>query len=146
MGLFNANAPLLSDVSLVFQIIVVFFLVLGFLIARVRRRFARHGIVMAAALVLHTISIILVMIPSLLRMGGLFQNLLNHLALIFVLHASLGVLVEGLGICFVAVWIHGGMSAKSCFGRRRLMQATIALWFGSLVIGICGYILFYPPT
>ena len=146
MGLFNANAPLLSDASLIFQIIVLFFLLLGFLTARVRRSFLRHGIIMSTALVLHTISIMLVMVPSLLALSGLFQNLLNNLALIFVIHASLGALVEGLGIYFVAVWVLGKGSAKSCFGRRRLMQATIALWITSVVIGIYGYILFYLPA
>lgn len=107
MGLVNASAPILSDASIIFQIIMLFFLIWVFLNARCRRSFLRHGILMSAALALHTISIMLVMVPSLLAMGGLFQNLSSNLALIFVFHASLGGLVEVLGIYFVAVWVLG---------------------------------------
>jgi len=146
MGLINASAPILSDASLIFQIIVLCFLVLGLLTARARHSFLRHGILMSAALVLHTISIMLVMVPSMLAMGGLFQNLSNILALIFVFHASSGALVEVLGIYFVAVWVLGKASLKPCFGRKRLMQATVVLWIMSAVVGVYGYILFYPPA
>jgi len=146
MGLFNASAPVLSDASLIFQILLICFLVLGFLTAKARHRFLGHGILMTVALALHTISIILVMMPSMLAMRGLFQNLSSVLALIFILHASLGGLVEVLGIYFVAVWVVGRTSVKSCFGRKRLMQATVVLWIVSVVIGVYGYILFYPPA
>ena len=146
MGLFNTNAPVLSDASLIFQIIMLLFLVLGFLTVRVRRAFLRHGILMTSALVLHTISILLVMVPSMLAMRGLFQNLSSTLAMIFVLHASLGSLVEVLGVYFVAVWVLERASVKSCFGRKKLMQANIVLWIASVLVGVYGYILFYPPA
>ena len=146
MGLFNASAPVLSDASLILQITLICFLVLGFLTARARHKFLRHGILMAAVLALHTISIMLVMVPSMLAMRGLFQNLSSSLALIFLLHATLGGLVEVLGIYLVGVWVLGRTSVKSCFGRKKLMQATMVLWIMSVVIGIYGYILFYPSA
>lgn len=104
---------------------MLFFLIWGFLNARSRRSFLRHGILVSAALALHTISIMLVMVPSLLAMGGLFQNLSSNLALIFVFHASLGGLVEVLGIYFVAVWVLGRASVKSCFGRKGLCRLLL---------------------
>jgi uncharacterized membrane protein YozB (DUF420 family) len=144
MGLFNPNAPLISDVSLLFQIAVAALLVIGFLTSKIRRNFMSHGILMAAALIAHTIAISFIMVPSLLAISGLLQNWQNNLASILVIHIALGTIAEVLGIYFVGAWLLGKGSIKSCLGKKRLMRATIALWFASIGVGFYFYLVFYP--
>ncbi|MCW4051866.1 MAG: DUF420 domain-containing protein [Candidatus Bathyarchaeota archaeon] len=142
MGLFNLNAPLIADLNLVLQISILMLLIAGVVIARLRRKFNRHGVLMGIALALNTMSIVIVMLPSILSFSGLFANLSTP-AVIVVTHAVLGVLVEVLGILLVANWIAQRVNIKSCVGRRNLMRVTLLLWFLELVVGIYVYVMLY---
>lgn len=59
-----------ADLDLLFQILILVFLVLGMSLAKFRRRFMKHGAIMGVAMAMNTISIAIVMMPSLLSSRG----------------------------------------------------------------------------
>ena len=143
MGLFNAYATFLADVNLLLQVAILLILIVS-LRFKFRHNYTKHGIIMGLAVALHTISIFVVMAPSLMASTGLFANLLDRLALVILPHAVLGSLVEILGICLLSIWILRRRDSKACFKNRTTMRATITLWVVELILGIYLYILLYP--
>lgn len=77
MRLFNANAPLTADLNLLFKIAIFVFLVGGVSIAKLRCDITKHGVMMGIAVILNTVSIAFVMIPSSLRLWGVWVWGLN---------------------------------------------------------------------
>jgi len=145
-GLFNPNATVQADTNLVFQIVIFLFLAIGLLMAKAKRSFQKHGLIMGIAVGLHTISILIVMVPSLAASRGLFADLFASLALVVLLHAILGSLVEVLGIYLVATWATNRKNVQACFKRKTAMRATVMLWLLELIIGVYTYILLYAPA
>lgn len=145
MGLFNANAPLTSDLNLLLQIFIFIFLVGGVSIAKLRRGFTRHGTVMGIAVVLNTISIAVVMIPSIFGYRGLFSEPFSDAALIMAAHTIIGTLVEILGVWFVAMWAFRRHEIKACAKRKNAMRGTILLWLLELFLGVFVYTMLYMP-
>jgi uncharacterized membrane protein YozB (DUF420 family) len=145
MGLFSTNAPLLSDLSLLLQILVFFLLVLG-IYAKMKHRHKRHAAIMGTVLAAHTVSIMAIMVPSLLSMGGLLENLLTRLALVAIAHAIMGSAVELSWIWLLGTWLSNTRDINACFGRKNIMRVTIALWAVELILGVYVYIMLYLPT
>ena len=145
MGLFNIYAPFLADVSLLLQMAIMLVLTVGWWFKR-RHSYAKHGIIMGIAVALHTTSIFVVMVPSLMASTGLFANLLNRLALTILPHSVLGSIVEILGIYLLSIWASNRGVSKACFKNKMIMKATIALWVVELVLGIYIYVLLYLPS
>jgi uncharacterized membrane protein YozB (DUF420 family) len=145
-GLFNLTAPLYADLALVLQIVVYLVFLAGFVLVKTRRNYARHGAIMSVAIVLHTISILMVMVPSLLSSGGLFENLLGNLQLAILAHATLGTLVEILGLYVVLAWALHYKDVKPCFRRKTTMRVLAVLWTIAIVLGVYVYILLYVPV
>lgn len=145
-GLFNPNATVQADVNLLFQIAIFLVLAVGLLIAKAKHGFQKHGSIMGIALGLHTISILVVMVPSMLASRGLFEDLSASLALVVLSHAILGSLVEIFGIYLVGLWAVNRTNVQACSKRKRTMQATLLLWLIELMIGIYAYVLLYAPT
>lgn len=145
-GLFNPNAPVSADVTLLLQIVIFVALFAGFVMARTRRSFMKHGAIMGVAVVLHTISIFMVMAPSLLSSGGLFENWVGSLPIAVALHAALGILVEILGAYLVLAWILHPKDSTPCFKRKSFMRVVIVCWLIALVLGAYVYVLLYVPA
>lgn len=143
MGIFNAGAPFLSDLNLIFQVVIAAFLVLA-LFAIARRKYRIHGVIMGCGIVLNTISIFLVMVPSLLRLDGLISGLSTRLSSLVVTHAVVGSVVEILGVLLVVAWVFNGTGVDSCFRRKYLMETAIILWILELVLGVYVYMTLYP--
>jgi uncharacterized membrane protein YozB (DUF420 family) len=143
VGIFNAGAPFVSDLNLILQVVIAAFLVLA-LLAIVRKRYAIHGTIMGCCLVLNTISIFAVMIPSLLGLDGLISGLSTRLSLLVVMHGAVGSVVEVLGFSLVVAWVFSGTRIANCFRRKRLMEATIVLWILELFLGVYVYMTLYP--
>jgi uncharacterized membrane protein YozB (DUF420 family) len=141
MGLFNPAAPFLSDINLLFQIAIFIFLAVG-LSARLRHRYATHGTVMSIALILDTVSILIVMVPSFLSNPSLFENLSNPLPLT-IIHITLGSLAEVFGIFLVTAWALSIHNIEGCVKRKRIMLVTIFLWLVNLILGVYVYALLY---
>ncbi|HVP40675.1 MAG TPA: hypothetical protein VMS95_01815 [Candidatus Krumholzibacteriaceae bacterium] len=147
MGLFNPYAFFLSDVNLLLQMVIFAVLLAGFLLAKFKRSFMKHGITMLVALVLHTVLIFGIMVPSLLSLeeAGLLANLSGRLALFTVPHAILGSIVEIFAIYLVGTFLFNRVNVKSCFKNKRQMKVTIILWFLEIILGVYIYILLYVP-
>ena len=144
MGLFNAYAPVLADVNLLLQLAIMLILAVS-LWFKFKHKYMKHGTIMGLAVALHTISIFVVMVPSLLASTGLFADLLNRLTLVILLHAILGSLVEILGLHFLSVWALNRWVSKECFKNKMKMRVTIVLWVIEFVLGVYVYILLYTP-
>lgn len=142
MGLFNVYSTFLADVNLSLQVAILLILIVS-LWFKFRHNYRKHGIIMALAVALHTISIFVVMVPSLKASLGLFANLLDPLALIVLSHAILGSLVEILGVYLLSVWALNRGDPKTCFKNKTTMRATITLWVVELLSGIYVYTLLY---
>ena len=101
----------------------------------------RHGYLTALALVLHTILILVIMIPSL---NTNFQGIgeLPILESVDVWsHAILGTTAEILGVVLVASWMLKPPSKMTCAKRRAWMLPTFVIWTVSLVNGALIHIL-----
>ena len=146
MGLFNANAPLLSDLNLLFQIAIFAFLAVGLLIVKLRRGPMKHGALMGLAVAFNTISIVVVMTPSLLGFSDLSSMPFTHRALTVIAHTITGGLAEILGIWLVGTWAFNHHKTEVCAKRRNVMRATIFLWLLELLLGIYVYIILYMPA
>jgi hypothetical protein len=91
VGLFNPHAFFLSDVNLLLQIAIFVVLLVGFSLAKFKHSFREHDMTMLTALVLHTVLIFGVMVPSLLSLEPeLLANLSGGRALFTIPHAVLG--------------------------------------------------------
>jgi uncharacterized membrane protein YozB (DUF420 family)/desulfoferrodoxin (superoxide reductase-like protein) len=144
-GLVNPNATFSADLTLLLQIVVFLVFLAGFVLVRARRDYAKHGAIMGVAIALHTVSILMVMVPSLLSSGGLFENLLGSLQLAVLAHVAFGILVEILGLYVVLTWALRYKDVKPCFKRKKIMRAVAVCWTIALILGVYVYILLYVP-
>jgi len=133
-----------GNVSLVLQITILFLLILGLPFVKgleSKKNFIRHGYLTALAVVLHTVLIFVVMVPSftngLGEIGGLsFLDAFNVIS-----HVVLGVTAEVLGVFLVAVWLRKGPSAMACSRWGKWMVPTFIIWVVSIVGGTLIHVL-----
>jgi uncharacterized membrane protein YozB (DUF420 family) len=132
-----------ATISLILQIVVLVLLFVGVGL-KVRKKFRQHGIAMLTAVVLHTITIIVVMIPSFI-IGFSSINLANALVVTTLVHAFVGITALLLGVWLVASWrLKADM--KTCFAKKNIMLVTITIWLIALFLGIFTYWNLYAPT
>lgn len=127
--------------SFIVQIIVLFLLATGYILKR-KSKFRTHGSLMAAAVVLHLITILLVMIPNFRFFLSTNISLLE--AIIGVTHGILGSLGVILGIIPVSTWRFKN-DLTGCFNRKQIMRVTIIIWISALIIGIIIFGIYYIP-
>jgi len=131
--------PFISpQVNAMFQLIILALLVVGIGIKR-RKKFALHGMIMLAAVILNLFSFFLIMLPSLLRTEIIITQPLQAVSIVALIHSSVGLVVMILGIWLVASW-HLQSSIKNCFKNKRLMRLASVLW---LVVLLMGFLLYY---
>ena len=111
--------------------------------ARLKHSNLKHAVMMGSAIVLHTVAIFAIMLPSLLSlsMSVILKNL-SRLALVTT-HSMIGSLVEIMGVWLVASWLFNRSNVEKCFKRKNVMRVTIALWLTELVLGIFVYMMLY---
>lgn len=114
--------------------------------ARLKHSMVKHAALMGSGIALHTVAIGAIMVPSLLSMGALLRKLLTSFALLTIVHATLGSIVEILGVCLVATWLSNRTNVEKCFKRKNIMRVTIALWLTELILGIFVYMMLYLPA
>jgi hypothetical protein len=134
----------IGNISLTLQIVILFLLILGlpfFKGQKEQKNITVHGYFTVAALVLHTILIFLVMIPSfsdgLSEVGEL--SLLNSFTVWS--HAVLGTTAEVLGIIIIAFWLSKGPKKMACWKLKKWMIPTFVIWVISIVNGALIHIL-----
>jgi uncharacterized membrane protein YozB (DUF420 family) len=146
MVLFDNPYLLIATTSLIIQIAVLGLLLVGYSLKR-QKKFRRHGIYMAAAVVLHYITIIAVMIPSFVLAvvpEFIIPAPLEEISLIGLFHGIGGIIAAVLGVWLVASW-RFKTDMKPCFKKKLVMRFTITVWIIALLLGIYLYFLFYGP-
>jgi len=133
-----------GNVSFALQIVILFLLVLGLPFFRggaKEKNWIWHGYSTVAALVLHTILIFIVMVPS-------FASGLDELSGVSAFdsvtvwsHIVLGTTAEVLGIIIVALWLAKGPKKLGCYRYRRWMAPLFVIWVISIVNGALIHIL-----
>jgi uncharacterized membrane protein YozB (DUF420 family) len=132
-----------ATLSLSLQIAVLALLLAGYFQKR-KGKFRRHGFLMLAAVVVHLIVILAVMVPSLVI--GLIPFIVEQptepVRLLSIAHAATGTIAAVLGVWIVGSW-RLRTSLQFCSPKRRFMLATIAVWTVALALGIVMYFVFY---
>jgi hypothetical protein len=134
----------IGNVSLSLQIVILFLLILGLPIFRGKnsqKNFTLHGYSTIVALVLHTILILLVMIPSFTEGFSEFGELTLFNSITVWSHAVLGTTAEVLGIVLVIAWLRKGPSKMACAMWKKWMMPTFIIWTVSIVNGALVHIL-----
>ncbi|MCW3999589.1 MAG: hypothetical protein NWE93_05070 [Candidatus Bathyarchaeota archaeon] len=111
---------------------------------KTKLKFAQHGAVMAAAVIAHAISIILVMIPSFGFLVSPDFILTEAVYFAVIIHAISGAAAFVLGLWLVVAW-RFRKDVKGCFPRKKFMAVTLTLWLIALILGIVLYAVFYGP-
>src|SRR3989304_5637895 len=128
-----------ATISLAIQITVLVLLVIAWTLKN-RKKFRQHGITMTTAVVLHIITILYVMIPSLNSFTSSPGTITLDLPVIITfIHVALGFITLALGIWLVVSW-HFKTDLQTCFSNKRLMKPTIALWFIAILLGVVLYV------
>ncbi len=125
-----------ATISLALQLTVLALLLGGFAFKR-RMKYRQHGIVMLAALVIHIITIIVVMVPSLVLalITIALKNPTSFIGLLTPFHAAPGIVTLILSVWIVGSW-RLRQSTKFCAPNSKLMLATFILWIITLIMGI----------
>jgi uncharacterized membrane protein YozB (DUF420 family) len=133
----------LATVSLVLQIVILVLLV-GSVGLKGRKKFRQHGITMLIAVVLHTITILLIMIPSFVIgfIPYFSTNISDAVSIIAIVHGAAGILAEVLGVWIVTFW-RLRKSLQYCAPRKKLMRVTLILWLTALFLGVLLYLSLY---
>jgi uncharacterized membrane protein YozB (DUF420 family) len=134
MGLFGNPAPLIVDINLIAQFLILILLVIG----RLKKRpLKTHGTLMLAATALTLVTILLIMGPALVFGFGTYSP-------IILFHVGIGVLASLLGLVFsvrFTIAVRGGKPLRC--GTKHMMRITLLIWLVSLIGGTSFYIARY---
>jgi hypothetical protein len=134
----------LGDISLVLQVVILFLLILGLPLVRRtgnKKNLMRHGYLTVLALILHTILILIVMIPSFSSGFGELGELSFFDGLNVWSHAILGTAAEILGFIVVGFWLSKPLSNMACVRVKKIMLPLLIVWTVSLINGALIHIL-----
>lgn len=145
-GLLGTNAPITSDIALLLEIAVLIILFTSrFRFAR-GTKFVKHGYTMAAAVLLHGVTILLVMVPSFVLGFVLNPYGLSPFWLaILLIHVPAGLTAWVIGLFLVEEWMFRSGTQLKCMKRTRLMRPLFWLWVFSLIFGIALYAAYSIP-
>jgi hypothetical protein len=127
-----------GNVSFVIQIIVLFLLILGLPLSKGstnQKNLIRHGYSTLAALILHTVAILIVMIPSLVGGVNGFADMSLVASVTVWSHVVLGTLAWILGIIIIAFWLGKGPFKMTCAIWRKWMMPVFIIWVISIFNG-----------
>ena len=99
---------------------------------------------MLIAVVLHTITILTVMLPSFVLgiIPYISTNATDTIAIIAAVHGITGIIAAVLGVWIVASW-RLRKSLQYCAPKKKIMLVTLTLWVITLILGILLYLNFY---
>jgi len=124
-----------STPNLIIQAIITAALTLGIFYVK-KRKITPHGYVTLAAVVLNALSVIIVMLPSVLRiMDGAS---LNAFTIVVIAHSILGAAAIIVGVYLMAVW-RLRKPGESCFRLRNYMRPLAIVWILSAALGAYVY-------
>jgi hypothetical protein len=133
-----------GDASLVLQVVIFFLLVMGLPFVKgigTKKNFIVHGLLTVLALILHTVLIIVAMIPPLSDVSGVLAELSLPYAFIFWSHLILGTIAEVLGFVVIGFWVSKPLSNMGCTRVKKVMAPLLIIWAISLIFGALVHIL-----
>jgi hypothetical protein len=129
------NVKLLADLNLGLQLVLLAVLLLAAYLAKKKKRFEAHCLILRIAIPVQVIIIIFVMLPF---MSGLLQE--GARSPLFygemILHHSLGLLVVGLWV-FINLLYKGIVRVK--IQLAIFMRTAFILWISTILLGIYLY-------
>jgi hypothetical protein len=137
-----------GNVSLILQVVILFLLIMGLPLVRganrgpdAKKNFMRHGYLTVLALLLNTVLIFTVMVPSFAKglgeLGGLsFLDSFNVWS-----HVVLGTIAEALAIIIIVPWLYKHSSTMTCAKLKKWMWLTLIIWVISVLSGALIHIL-----
>ncbi len=134
---------LAATVTFAVQIVVLAMLIVGFGLER-QKRFRQHGFLMVAAVILHLITILVVMVPALGVIEFTFTGLPVTVVAFSAAHAVIGLTALMLGIWLSASW-RLRQSLQYCAPKKIPMLVTFTIWIIALVMGITLFFMLYLP-
>ena len=133
-----------GNVSLALEIVILFLLILGLPLVRSRdnrRNLVWHGYLTTIAVALHTVLIIIVMIPVFTGGFGELTGLSLFYSVTVWSHEVFGIMAEILGVFLVMSWLSRGTSRMTCMKRKKWMLPTFIIWTVAIVNGALVHIL-----
>ena len=133
-----------GNISLVLQVVILFLLVLGLPFAKrfgSKKNLLIHGYLTVIALILHTLLIFIVMIPSFSNGLGELGKLSSLNAFTVWSHVILGTIAEIVGFIVIVFWVAKSPSKMACARMKTLMLPLFIIWTISLVNGTLIHIL-----
>ena len=127
-----------GNVSLTLQIVILFLLILGLPLVRganSRKNLISHGYLTLVALVLHTILIFLVMVPTFTSGLGELSGLSFLDSITVWSHIVLGTAAEVLAIGIIVPWLYKRPSRITCAKMKKWMMPTFVIWVIAIVNG-----------
>ena len=124
-----------STPNLMIQAIITAALTLGIFYVK-RRKIIPHGYVTLVAVVLNALSVIIVMLPSAVRIVS--GASVNAFTLVVIVHSILGAAAIVVGVYLVAVW-RLRKPGESCFKLRNYMRPLAMVWILSAALGAYVY-------
>ena len=133
-----------GNVSFILQVVILFLLILGLPLARGvggKKNLMRHGYLTVLALILHTLLVFIVMIPSFSNGLGELSGLSFFYAFTVWSHAILGTAAEILGIIVVGFWFSKPLSNMACARTKKIMLPLFIIWTLAIINGALVHIL-----
>jgi hypothetical protein len=144
------SLDLLGNISLVLQVVILFLLILGILFVKgigAKKNLSLHGYLTVFALILHTILVFVVMLPTIgSGFGGIGELSLANMFIVYS-HAILGSAAEILGFVVVVVvvvvgyWISKPLPKFGCARVKKVMLPLFVIWAISVANGALIHIL-----
>ena len=132
-----------TDLNLLTQVLTLLIIFLS-LYYKKKGKIKLHGTTMGLAVILHSLTLVLVMGPIFFQNFEFFSTVTSlGLVLSIWLHAVLGAIALILGALLVVIWVVQDTKVATCYSRKRIMDVTLLLWVISLIFGIATYVLFY---
>ena len=134
----------IGNISSSLQVAILFLLIIGLPSIKGRnesRNASRHGYFTVLALILHTVLILVVMIPAFSNGIGELGELPPLYTFNILSHAILGTLAEVFGLIVVAYWLLKSPKSMQCVRMRRWMTPIFVIWVVSLINGALIHIL-----
>ncbi len=135
---------LAGNITLTFSVVSLFLLVLGLPLIRGVNSFRNlmmHGYATIVALILQTIFVLIVMIPSFISNFDHIVGLPPFDSLDTWLHVGLGIFAEASGAAFIGLWLIYSRSKMRCATAKKYMTPTLIVWAASIVTGALIHIL-----
>ncbi|GAB4436436.1 MAG: hypothetical protein Kow0031_18170 [Anaerolineae bacterium] len=140
-GLFGPNTSLLTDITLIVQIVFYLMLSAG-VVAQLQNRYKLHDALQIPVVILNLFFIGFVMVPTFFSLSGsLSTGIARPPVLVTAIHAMLGSVAQLLSIyCLLA-----GLKIlpRKIGVLRYWMWGTYVAWTAAVVVGIGVYIIFY---